>query len=122
MIGSIFSGRAAVSTEGIKDDTGAAFGIEYDCGPLEPGSDLREQLKPLASQRGFEEGEAGDVPARAVEPRDDVPPLAQAWTTQLVQFGKEVVIASDLATESIRERASIANLSERDAYVGVNGF
>jgi hypothetical protein len=39
--------------------------------PLEPRRDLREQLKPLASQRGFEEGEACDVPARLVEPRDD---------------------------------------------------
>ena len=26
--------------------------IEHDCGPLEPGRDLREQLQPLASQRG----------------------------------------------------------------------
>src|SRR5262249_46885101 len=33
-----------------------------DCGPFEPGRDLREQLKPLASQRGFQAGEAGDVP------------------------------------------------------------
>jgi hypothetical protein len=33
--------------------------------------DLREQHKPLASQRGFEVGEASDVPTRAVEPRDD---------------------------------------------------
>ena len=39
--------------------------------PFEPGSDLQEQFKPLAAQRGFEEGEAGDVPTRAVEPRDD---------------------------------------------------
>jgi hypothetical protein len=39
--------------------------------PVEPERDLREQLKPLASQRGFVEGEAGDVPTRAVEPRDD---------------------------------------------------
>ena len=45
--------------------------IEHDCGPLEPGSDLREQLKPLASQRGFDEGEPGDVPTRAVKPLDD---------------------------------------------------
>src|SRR6516225_4200899 len=45
--------------------------IEDDCGPLEPGRDLREQLKPLACQRVFEGGEAGDVPTRAVEPRDD---------------------------------------------------
>jgi hypothetical protein len=30
-----------------------------------------KQLKPLASQRGLEAGEAGDVPTRAVEPRDD---------------------------------------------------
>ena len=42
-----------------------------DCGSLEAGSDLREQLKPLASQRGFVVSEAGDVPTRAVEPRDD---------------------------------------------------
>ena len=38
---------------------------------FEPGRDLREQLKPLASQRGFVDAEASDVPARAVEPRDD---------------------------------------------------
>src|SRR5262249_22414941 len=42
----------------------------HDCAD-EPQRDLREQLKPLASQRGFEGGEAGDVPTRAVEPRDD---------------------------------------------------
>jgi Protein of unknown function (DUF2924) len=41
------------------------------CGPLEAGRDLQEQLKPLGSQRGFQVGEAGDVPTRAVEPRDD---------------------------------------------------
>src|SRR5439155_14922369 len=35
------------------------------------GRDLREQFKPLASQRGFQGGEAGGVPTRAVEPRDD---------------------------------------------------
>src|SRR6516165_4044789 len=46
-------------------------GIEHDGGPLEAGRDLREQLKPLASQRGFHVGEAGSVPARLVEPRDD---------------------------------------------------
>src|SRR5262252_8180595 len=50
---------------------GGRVGIEHDCGPLEPGRDLREQLKPLASQRGFEAGEAGDVPAPAIEPRDE---------------------------------------------------
>jgi hypothetical protein len=50
---------------------GSAVGIEHDCGSLEPGRDLREKFKPLASQRGFRAGEAGDVPARLVEPRDD---------------------------------------------------
>src|SRR6516165_9262666 len=45
--------------------------MEHDGGPLEPRRDLREQLKPLASQRGFIVGEASDVPTRAVEPRDD---------------------------------------------------
>src|SRR6516165_51801 len=40
-------------------------------GPLEPRRDLREELKPLASQRGFVVGETGDVPARLVEPRND---------------------------------------------------
>jgi len=49
---------------------GRAGGIERS-GRLEAGPDLREQLKPLASQRGFEVGEAGDVPARTVKPRDD---------------------------------------------------
>ena len=39
--------------------------------PLEPGRDLPEQLKPLASQGGFVAGEAGDVPTRAVKPGDD---------------------------------------------------
>jgi hypothetical protein len=47
------------------------FGIEHDGGPLEPRRDLREQLKPLAPQRRFQDAEAGSVPARAVEPRDD---------------------------------------------------
>ena len=50
---------------------GSRVGIEYDGGPLEPGRDLREQLKPLASPRGFVEGEAGDVPTRTVESADD---------------------------------------------------
>ena len=36
-----------------------------------PGRNLREQLKPLASQGGFVEGEAGGVSTRAVELRDD---------------------------------------------------
>ena len=34
--------------------------IEHDSGALEPGRDLREQFKPLASHRGFVGGEAGD--------------------------------------------------------------
>src|SRR6516162_4413961 len=38
---------------------------------LEPRLNLREQFQPLASERGFEGGETGDVPAWAVEPRDD---------------------------------------------------
>jgi hypothetical protein len=46
-------------------------GIEHNRGPLEPGRDLREQLKPLASHRCFAGGEAGGVPTQAVEPRDD---------------------------------------------------
>ena len=46
-------------------------GIEHDGDPLEPRRDLREQLKVLASQRGFQVGEAGDVPIRAVEPRNN---------------------------------------------------
>ena len=54
-----------------KSRYGGGVGIEHDCGPLEPWRDLREQLKPLAPERGFEVGEAGDVPTRAVEPRDD---------------------------------------------------
>jgi len=37
-------------------------GIEHESSPLEAGRDLREQLKPLASQRGFKGAEAGDVP------------------------------------------------------------
>jgi hypothetical protein len=35
---------------------------------LSPGGDLREQLKPTASERGFVGGKAGDVPTRAVKP------------------------------------------------------
>ena len=42
-----------------------------NCGPLEPRRNLREQLKPLAWKRDFVQGEAGNVPTRAVEPRDD---------------------------------------------------
>ena len=54
-----------------KSRCGGHAGIEHDGGPLEPRRDLREQLKPLASQRGFQAAEAGDVPTRVVEPRDD---------------------------------------------------
>src|ERR1700751_4613463 len=50
---------------------GSRVGIEHDGGPLEPGGDLREKLKPLASQRGFVAGESGDIPTRVVGPRDD---------------------------------------------------
>src|SRR6516165_8992391 len=50
---------------------GGRVRIEHDGGPLEPGCDLREQFQPPASERGFQDGEAGDVPARAVKPRDD---------------------------------------------------
>jgi hypothetical protein len=49
----------------------AGVGIEHDRVPLEPGRDLREQLKPLACQRSFIEGVAGDIPTRAVERCDD---------------------------------------------------
>src|SRR5215475_8082576 len=56
---------------GHKSRCGGRVGIEHDGGPPEPRSDLREQLKPLASQRGFQAAEAGGVPARAVEPRDN---------------------------------------------------
>ena len=63
------SDRAAVSYEGISRD--GIVRIEHDCGPLEPGRDLRKQLKPLTTQRGFVGGEAGDVPTRAVQPLDD---------------------------------------------------
>ena len=45
--------------------------IEHDAGPLESGRDLRKQLKPLAFQRGFPAGEAGDVSGRLVESCDD---------------------------------------------------
>src|SRR6516164_7934023 len=45
---------------------------KHDGSPLEPRRDLREQLQPLASERGFEVGEAGNVPTRLVEPRDEV--------------------------------------------------
>ena len=71
MIGATLSDRAAVSNEGILADMAAVSGLNMIWGPLEPGRDLREQLKPLASQRGFEESEACDVPARGVKSRDD---------------------------------------------------
>jgi hypothetical protein len=45
---------------------GGRVGIEHDGSPLEPGRDLREQLNPLAAKRGFEVGEASDVPTRTV--------------------------------------------------------
>ena len=51
--------------------TGVEVRIEDDCGPLEPGGDLREQLKPFAWKSGFEDAEAGEVSIRAVEPRDE---------------------------------------------------
>jgi hypothetical protein len=50
---------------------GGRVRIEHDCDPLEPGRDLRKQLKVLACQREFAVGEAGDVPTRAVKARDD---------------------------------------------------
>src|SRR5262249_38914721 len=46
-------------------------GIEHDCGPLEAGSDLREQLKQLAYKRGVGVADAGDIPARLVDLRDE---------------------------------------------------
>jgi hypothetical protein len=46
-------------------------GVKHDYGPLKPGRDLREQLNPLASQRGFQAAEACGVSTRAVELRDD---------------------------------------------------
>src|SRR5215471_5464202 len=57
--------------EGHISRCGDRVGIEHECDPLEPGRNLREQLKPLACQRWFEDGEPGDVAARLVEPRDD---------------------------------------------------
>ena len=38
---------------------------------LSPGAISKSSSKPLSSQRGFQVGETGDVPARAVEPSDD---------------------------------------------------
>ena len=38
---------------------------------LSPGAISESSSSHFASQRGFETGEAGDVPTRAVEPRDD---------------------------------------------------
>jgi hypothetical protein len=40
-------------------------------GVAAPANVRLEKLKPLASQRGFVVGEAGDVPTRAVNPRDE---------------------------------------------------
>jgi hypothetical protein len=49
----------------------SCVGIEHDRSLLEPGRDLREQLNPHASQRGFQVCEAGNIPARPIEPHDD---------------------------------------------------
>src|ERR1700730_1027886 len=55
-----------------KSRYGGRVWIEHYFGPLEPRRDLQEELKVLAVQRGIAEVcEAGDVPSRAVEPRND---------------------------------------------------
>jgi hypothetical protein len=76
------SDRAAVSNEGIKDDT-AGSAMNMIAARLSPGAISESSSSHLA-------GEAGDVSTRAVEPCDDVRLWCQAWTTQLVQFGKEL--------------------------------
>jgi hypothetical protein len=60
------------SNEGIKVDAlEAVSGLNMTAARLSPDAISESSSKPLASQRGFVGGEAGDVPARAVEPRDD---------------------------------------------------
>src|SRR6516165_9919546 len=46
---------------------GAVSGLNIIAARLSPGRRLREQFKPLACERSFQGGEAGDVPTRAVE-------------------------------------------------------
>jgi hypothetical protein len=50
---------------------GSLPAIHQDQHEVHARRDLREQLKPFACQRGFVAAEAGDVPARLIEPRDD---------------------------------------------------
>jgi hypothetical protein len=61
--------------------------IEHDCDPLKTWRDLREQLKPLTSQRGLEVGETRDVPTRAVEPHNEAAGLAGGITSNLMTVG-----------------------------------
>src|SRR6516162_11786192 len=72
MIGTTLSDRAAISSEGIKADAVAVSGLNMIATRFSPGAISESSSSHFASQRGFETGEAGDVPTRAVEPRDDV--------------------------------------------------
>src|SRR5215470_12700146 len=50
---------------------GTRSGIKHDCHPLETRSDLRQQLKPLACERRFQNSEASGIAAWAVERRHE---------------------------------------------------
>jgi hypothetical protein len=62
-------GALSPSVLGSKDTT--PRGLNMTAARLSPGAISEEQLKPLAAQRGFQESEAGNVPARLVELSDE---------------------------------------------------
>ena len=61
MVGTTLSDRAAVSNEVTKADWGAVSGLNM----------IAARFRPGAISEGSSSHEAGDVPTRAVEPRDD---------------------------------------------------
>ena len=73
MIGTTLSNRAAVSNEGIKVDTGAVSGLNMIAARLRPGAISESSSSHLPPSEASLVGEAGDVPTRAIEPRDDAP-------------------------------------------------
>src|SRR5262245_18882661 len=61
-MGSTLSFRAAASSR---------VGIEHDCGSPDAGRDLREHLQPLARKCSFHVDEAGEIPARTGQARNE---------------------------------------------------
>jgi hypothetical protein len=93
---------AAVSNEGrkcVSSDKGLRVGIEHGRDPLNAAGNLGERLKPLASQRGFQAGEAGDVPVRAVEPRDEA--AGAAKTIGIVRVSRWRATAATVAIDAM---------------------